>query len=43
MGGLLQVNIEEVDFNGDADAYDLSIAVHTSGWKSIMGNPDRKR
>ena len=43
MTGLFQVNIEEIDFNGDADAYELAIAVHTSGWKSIMGNPDKKK
>ncbi len=43
LGGLFQVNIEEVDFNGGADAYELSIAVHTSGWKSIMGDPDKKK
>ncbi len=43
MTGLFQVNVEEVDFNGDADAYELSIAVHTSGWKSIMGDPDKKK
>ncbi len=43
MTGLFQVNVEEIDFNGDADAYELSIAIHTSGWKSIMGNPDKKK
>ncbi len=43
LGGLLQVNIEEVDFNGSADTFELSIAIHTSGWKSIMGNPDKKK
>ncbi len=43
LGGLIQVNIEEIDFNGGADAYELSIAVHTSGWKSIMGDPDKKK
>lgn len=43
MCGLFQVNIEEVDFNGASDEYELTIAVHVSGWKSIMGNPDKKK
>ena len=43
LGGLIQVNVEEVDFNGGADSYELNIAVHTSGWKSIMGDPDKKK
>lgn len=43
LGGLFQVNIEEIDFNGSADAYELAIAVHVSGWKSIMGDPDKKK
>ncbi len=41
--GMFQVNIEEVSFNGDATAFELSLAVHVSGWKSIMGNPDKKK
>jgi hypothetical protein len=43
MTGMIQVNVEEVSFNGDADEYEFSIAVHCSGWKSIMGNPDKKK
>ena len=43
LGGLFQVNIEEVDFNGAADGFELAVAVHTSGWKSIMGDPDKKK
>ncbi len=43
MTGLIQVDIDEVDLEGDATDYVLEIAVHISGWKSIMGNPDKKK
>ena len=43
MTGMIQVFIEEVDFNGDSDAFELAIAVHIAGWKSIMGDPDKKK
>jgi hypothetical protein len=43
LGGLMQINIEEVDFNGSATEFEVSIAVHCSGWKSIMGDPDKKK
>lgn len=41
--GMFEVYIEEID--GDNGATDLNIhmAIHVSGWKSIMGNPDKKR
>ena len=29
--------------NGGADAVNLNVACHVSGWKSIMGNPDKKK
>lgn len=43
MTGQFEVYVEEID--GDTEANDLNIhmAVHVSGWKSIMGNPDKKR
>jgi len=43
MCGMFEVYIEELD--GDEGASDLNIhlAVHVSGWKSIMGNPNKKR
>ncbi len=41
--GQMQVYIEEVNFDGEADEIELEIAVHVAGWKSIMGNPDKKR
>ena len=43
MTGMLQINVEEVNFNGEADTFELSIAVHVAGWKSIMGDPDKKK
>ncbi len=41
--GQMQVKIVEADFQGGAGGLNLNFAVHVSGWKSIMGNPDRKR
>ncbi len=43
MCGMFEVYIEEID--GDNSATDLNIhmAIHVAGWKSIMGNPNRKR
>ena len=43
MCGQLQVHIEEINRDGGAAALELNIAVMTSGWKSIMGSPDKKR
>jgi hypothetical protein len=43
MCGLFRVRIDELDFDGDADSLKCTIAVHVAGWKSIMGNPDKKR
>jgi hypothetical protein len=43
MCGQLQCVVEEVNFDGGATALELNIAVMVSGWKSIMGSPDRKR
>ncbi len=41
--GQMQIYIEEINVDEGAPGLDLSIAVHVAGWKSIMGNPDRKR
>ncbi len=38
--GQLQVEVEEVNFDGGASELELNIAVMVSGWKSIMGSPD---
>lgn len=43
MCGQLQVVIEEVNLDGGAPGVNIQIAVMVSGWKSIMGNPDKKR
>ena len=40
MCGQFQVVVDEVD--GGASNVDLNIHVMVSGWKSIMGNPDKK-
>ncbi len=44
--GQLQLVVEEVELDGDPDpapAVELHVATYVSGWKSIMGNPDKKR
>ena len=43
LGGLVQVFVEEINLDGGAGTLNLNIATHVSGWKSIMGNPDKKR
>ncbi len=43
MCGLIRIRIDELDFDGDADAAKLNLAVHVAGWKSIMGSPDAKK
>jgi hypothetical protein len=44
MTGQFDVQIEEMELDGgNTTGLNLRIAVHVAGWKSIMGNPDRKR
>jgi len=43
LAGQMEVVIEEVDLQGGATNAQLSVNVMVSGWKSIMGNPDKKR
>jgi hypothetical protein len=43
MCGMFEVYVDEIDGDGGATDLQVSIAVHVAGWKSIMGNPDRKR
>lgn len=43
LAGQMEVVIEEVDLQGAATNAQLSVNVMVSGWKSIMGNPDKKR
>jgi len=40
--GQFQVVIDNVDLDGGIANLRLNIAVSVAGWKSIMGNPDRK-
>ncbi len=41
--GQLQVFVEEWEGDPDGTPVELNVAIHVSGWKSIMGNPDKKR
>lgn len=43
MGGLFQVYIDEADGDNGATSLVIDVAVMCSGWKSIMGNPDKKK
>lgn len=40
MCGFLEIHLEQV---GGTPTVDIQFAFHVSGWKSIMGNPDKKR
>ncbi len=41
--GQMSVVIEELNVDGGASAVSLNVAVMVSGWKSIMGDPSKKR
>ena len=43
LGGQFDVFIEELNVDSGASSLNLNVAVHVSGWKSIMGDPDKKR
>jgi len=43
MCGQLQLYIEEINLDGGAPSLELEMAFHVAGWKSIMGDPNRKR
>lgn len=43
MTGQFELWIDEQDRDDGVSALRVSIAIHIAGWKSIMGNPDRKR
>lgn len=43
MCGMFDVLIEEVDVDSGATDLNVYMAIHVSGWKSIMGNPDKKK
>ena len=44
MCGMFELVVEELNVSDNSvTALNVHTAVHVSGWKSIMGNPDRKR
>ncbi len=43
MTGQFQVYVEEVNLDGTAPGLELNMAFMVSGWKSIMGDPSKKK
>ncbi len=43
LSGQMQVVVEEVNVDGGATVLNLNCSVMVSGWKSIMGDPSKKR
>lgn len=43
MCGLIDVQFDNIEILGDTDVLNIQWAFHISGWKSIMGNPDKKK
>ncbi len=43
MCGQMQIVIDELDTLGTPNGFVLEVSVQVAGWKSIMGNPDKKR
>ena len=43
MTGMFDIYIEDIYLDDGQTFLELDIAVHVAGWKSIMGNPDKKR
>lgn len=41
--GQFELHIDEIDTDDAATALTLDVAIHIAGWKSIMGNPDKKK
>ena len=41
--GQMSVIVEEVNLDGGASGVNLNVAVMVSGWKSIMGDPSKKK
>ncbi len=41
--GQFQLYVEEINLDTGASGIVLRIAIHVAGWKSIMGNPDKKK
>ncbi len=43
MTGQFELAIDELDLDGEATGLHIDVAIMVSGWKSIMGNPDKKK
>ena len=43
MCGQMQIVIDELDTLGTPAGYNIEVSVQVAGWKSIMGNPDKRR
>jgi len=43
MCGQMQVFVEEINKDGGAGTLELNVSVMVSGWKSIMGDPKKKK
>lgn len=43
MCGQLQINIDTIDLPAGTGSVTLETSVQVAGWKSIMGNPDKRR
>ena len=41
--GQFELEIDELELDGEATDLTIDIAIHVAGWKSVMGNPDKKR
>ncbi len=43
MCGQMQIVIDELDTVGTPNGFVIEVSVQVAGWKSIMGNPDKRR
>jgi len=43
LGGQFDLFVEELNVDEGAPGVNINVAVHVSGWKSIMGDPDKKK
>ncbi len=41
--GQFDIIVDNLETHGDWTNVDIRLSVHVAGWKSIMGNPDKKR
>ncbi len=43
MTGQFELEVDELDIDGEGTGLKIAVAIMVSGWKSIMGNPDKKK